>query len=60
MHEMRQSFLPEMSMNNEWYWVFLIALAGASFLFGRWRGIRDFEKALGDAKKKKHQGPGAV
>jgi len=34
---------------NEWYWILLIAVAGASFLFGRWRGIRDFEKEMVEA-----------
>ena len=31
---------------SDWYWVLLFAVAGVSFLVGRWRGIRDFEKKL--------------
>ena len=31
---------------NEWYWVLLIAAGLGSFLFGRWRGIKDFESKM--------------
>ena len=33
---------------SEWYWVLLFAVGGGSFLMGRWRGIRDFEKGMSD------------
>lgn len=31
---------------SEWFWVWLIAVSGVSFLFGRWRGIKDFEAEM--------------
>lgn len=34
---------------SDWYWVLLFAVAGVSFLFGRWRGIRDFEKTFDES-----------
>jgi len=43
----------------EVHWIVLLAAAGGIFLFGRWRGIRDFEKAF-EHQKKTNQGPGAV
>ncbi len=39
-------------VDAEWFWVLLIAVCGVSFLFGRWRGIRDFEKAMEEANKR--------
>ena len=35
---------------NDWYLVLLFAVAGVAFLVGRWRGIRDYEKALAEIK----------
>ena len=35
---------------NDWYLVLLFAVAGVAFLVGRWRGIRDYEKALKEIK----------
>ncbi len=31
---------------SDWYWVLVILGCGASFLLGRWRGIKDFESAM--------------
>ena len=31
---------------SDWDWVSVFALVGVSFLFGRWCGIRAFEKEL--------------
>lgn len=41
-------------MSAEWFAVLLVAVALASFLFGRWRGIKNFEElympALDDSR----------
>lgn len=32
-----------------WEWVFVVGFGLVCFLVGRWRGIRDFDKAMVDA-----------
>lgn len=33
-------------MSWEWYVILLVATSGASFIFGRWRGIKEFEAEM--------------
>ncbi len=40
---------------SDWYWVLLFAVAGVSFLVGRWRGIRDFEKEWDRLNRMKYE-----
>ena len=36
-------------MSGEWHTVLMLVVAGGSFLWGRWCGIRDYERALEDS-----------